>query len=140
VIVLTASSIDALTAWARAGYPSEACGLLVGRRDAAGVEVERAVLARNRHVERAPERYELDPLDHLAAEEAALAEGLAVVGVWHSHPDHAARPSERDRAAAFEGWSYVIVAVDAAGASAVRSWRLDGERRFVEEELLVPTA
>jgi len=54
------------------------------------------------------------------------------VGIWHSHPDHPARPSETDRAAAWEGWSYLIASVTDAGLSELRSWRLSGER-FLEE-------
>src|SRR5262249_26919055 len=83
--------------WAAGGYPNEACGLLLGRPGAARTDVELATHARNLAVERARDRYELDPFDQLAAENDARARGLEVVGVWHSHPDHPARPSETDR-------------------------------------------
>jgi proteasome lid subunit RPN8/RPN11 len=135
VLRLAATSLDRLRAWSSDGYPYESCGLLVGQRDGAAVAVVRVVRARNRDVERPRERFAMDPLDHLAAEEAARAEGLDVVGVWHSHPDHPARPSAADREAAWNGYSYLIVAVDAAGAGPIRSWRMcRGD--FVEEELL----
>ena len=75
---------------------------------------------------------EVDPRDHMAAEHEARALGLTVVGVWHSHPDHPAEPSETDRASAWEGWSYLIARVTAGGVEHIRSWRLAGER-FVEE-------
>jgi proteasome lid subunit RPN8/RPN11 len=121
--------------WARAEYPREACGLLIGRTHAPGAtEVLRAVRCGNMSLDHAHERYELDPLDQLRAEEEAQAAGLAVVGVWHSHPDQPAEPSETDRAAAWEGWSYVILAVAATGAGELRSWRLHGPA-FVEEAL-----
>jgi proteasome lid subunit RPN8/RPN11 len=124
-----------IEARAAASYPDEACGLLIGRQAGAVASVERVVAARNANAERARDRYDLDPADQLAAEEAARAAGLDVVGVWHSHPDHPARPSETDRAAAWERWSYVIVSVDAGGAREVRSWRLNG-REFAEEEIV----
>ncbi len=123
-----------LGAWVRDAYPHEACGLLVGRVDGAGVEVVRAVRAGNLNRERAHERYELDPADHMQTELAARAEGLDVVGVWHSHPDHQAVPSETDRAAAHAGWSYVILSVAPGGVSDVRSWRLRSGR-FREEAI-----
>jgi len=128
--------LDVLRGRARQGYPHEVCGLLIGepRPDDAGCDVVRATSARNLRVDRARDRYELDPADQLAAEQAARREGHSVVGVWHSHPDHPARPSERDRAVAWERWSYVIVSVDAAGACEIRSWRLRGAS-FVEEVL-----
>jgi proteasome lid subunit RPN8/RPN11 len=117
---------------ARRRYPAEACGLLLGRQEGALVEVELLHPTRNLNTARPNDRYDLDPADQLAAEEAARARGLDVVGVWHSHPDHPARPSETDRAQAWENWSYVIVSIAAGVAHDLRSWRfVDG--RFLEE-------
>ena len=129
---LSKTILEAIRGWAREAYPVEGCGLLIGRQGAA-VEVVRAVAARN--VRGEPDRYEVDPLDHLAAHRSARAEGLDVVGVWHSHPDSAPRPSETDRATAWEGWSYLIVAVGSEGAGEARSWRLDGGGAFQEEDI-----
>ena len=135
VLRLPATVLGDVEAWARADYPNEACGLLVGRPPTElGPAVVRAVRCANLNRERAHDRYQLDPADHLAAEDAARNEGLEVIGVWHTHPDHPAQPSETDRAAAWEGWSYLIVAVSARGVSDVRSFRLRGEA-FVEEEI-----
>lgn len=116
------------------GYPHETCGLLVGRQTAQRVEVEQVVAARNLNTERAYDRYEIDPEDFLCADRNARAEGLEIVGVWHSHPDHPARPSETDHAAAWGGWSYVIVSVTREGVAELRSWRLNGEQ-FEEEAI-----
>ena len=121
-----------LEAWTGGGYPQETCGLLLGRTHLGRTETTRAMRAKNLNRARARDRYDLDPLDFLEADAAARAAGLEIVGVWHSHPDHPAEPSETDRAAAWEGWSYGIVEVTKAGARALRSWRLTGER-FVEE-------
>ncbi|WP_123400904.1 M67 family metallopeptidase [Inmirania thermothiophila] len=124
-----------IAAWAARAHPEEACGLLVGRQAGGCTEVVRVVRAANLDRARARDRYELDPEDFLRTDAEARAEGLAVVGVWHSHPDHPARPSETDRARAWPGWSYVIVAVTAAGAGELRSWRLGAGRAFEEEEV-----
>lgn len=130
VLRLSAESRARIAAWARARSPREACGLLIGRRDGDGAVVAEVSEARNRSDDVA--RFVLDAVDHLAAEERASAHGLAVVGIWHSHPDGSARPSEEDRAAAWSGWSHVIVAVADERADELRSWRLvDG--RLVEE-------
>lgn len=123
-----------LSRWARGAYPHETCGLLIGQRGGNRARVVEVTRARNRNVERPRDRYDLDPTDQLAAEELARELGLEVVGVWHSHPDHPARPSETDRAAAWSGWSYVIVAVGPDEALDVRSWRME-EDRFVEESI-----
>ena len=124
-----------LEAQSRARYPHEACGLLLGRRSGAITVVTHVLEARNLATTRPHERYDLDPSDHFAAEELARALGLDVVGIWHSHPDRPAFPSELDRTQAWKGWSYAIVSVSAGAAREVRSWRLAGER-FVEELVL----
>jgi proteasome lid subunit RPN8/RPN11 len=116
------------------GYPYETCGLVIGRQEPVGVQICRVVQARNLNVERAADRYLLDPEDFLVADREARAEGLEIVGIWHSHPDHPARPSETDRQGAWEGWSYVIVAVTRNGVADLRSWRLEGGA-FVEEPI-----
>lgn len=117
---------ETISAQARLGYPHETCGLLLGRRGGAEHVVVEARQARNLNRERSGDRYELDPEDFLAADRDARAAGLDVVGVWHSHPDHPARPSETDRAAAWPEWSYVIVAVGRAGVEDLRCWRMNG--------------
>ena len=122
-----------LAAWAVEAYPHEACGLMLGRRGERGVEVVEVRRARNLNVTRARDRYDLDPVDYLAAEEAAAARGVELVGVWHTHPDHPARPSATDRSLAWAGWSYVIAAVTASGVTDLRSWRLDDGPDFEEE-------
>ncbi len=134
MLVLPSDVRKDLEAWIGAGYPEETCGLLVGRVSGGRTEAARVKQAKNLNRERAQDRYELDPGDHLATDLEARAEGLEIVGIWHSHPDHPAEPSETDRAAAWEGWSYLIVRVGARGVEALRSWRLQGTR-FVEEPI-----
>ena len=123
-----------LEQWAGAGYPAELCGLLIGRNGNGRTEVAEVTRARNLNVERARDRFELAPEDLLAADASARAAGLDLVGVWHTHPDHPARPSETDRAFAWEGWSYVIVAVGADGVRELRSFRLKSGQ--FEEEVI----
>jgi len=123
-----------IESWAEAGYPRESCGLLLGWEIGPRVAVVEVARARNVEREHPDDRYELDPDDLLAADLRARALGLEIVGIWHPHPDHPARPSTTDRARAWDGWSYVIVSVDGHGAQELRSWRMwAGD--FVEEEV-----
>ncbi len=92
---------------ARAAAPREACGVLLGTRNANGGHVQVATLGRN--LADADDAFELDPADYLAAEATACADGLAVVGFWHSHVASAAVPSARDLAAAWAGHLMLIV-------------------------------
>ncbi|MBI1904656.1 MAG: M67 family metallopeptidase [Rhodocyclales bacterium] len=135
VLSLHAAERRQLAAWACDAYPHEACGLMLGVSEADGVRVLEVRRARNLNVERARDRYDIDPADYLAAEREATARGCELVGVWHTHPDHPARPSPTDLALAWPGWSYVIAAVTAAGMTELRAWRLNGGHQFDEESI-----
>ncbi len=118
-------------------YPFEACGLLLGRVGDTRIDTVRIRPARNLNRDRPEDRYLLDPRDFLAADKAAQAQGLEIVGIWHSHPNNPAQPSQTDLEGAWEGYSYLIISTTADGAEdagAFRSWRLVGNR-FVEETI-----
>jgi proteasome lid subunit RPN8/RPN11 len=132
VLYLSNTARTQLEQMVQAGYPLETCGLLVGQARDDGIDVSQVTQARNLNATRAHDRYELDPGDFLLTDERARANGLEIVGVWHSHPNHPARPSETDRVAAWEGWSYVIVSVTREGIADVRAWRLNSDQ-FLEE-------
>lgn len=113
------------------GYPHEVCGLLLGSAGEDGIRVERNHDARNLAEDRPSDRYTLDPRDFLAADTDARRAGLEIVGIWHTHPDHPARPSETDRSKAWPGYVYLILSVRREGVVDLTGWRLDGAR-FVE--------
>ena len=71
----------------------------------------------------------------MLAMKRARAEGLDLVGVYHTHPNHPAVPSEYDRSVAQPEWSYVILSVRPGEVAEVRSWVLseDGTRFEAEE-------
>jgi proteasome lid subunit RPN8/RPN11 len=112
-----------------AAYPNEGCGILLGRLGAAGkhAEVTEVRLGTNLREDRARDRYVLDPRDILRAEKDARATGLEVLGFWHSHPDHPARPSQYDTDHAWPEYVYVIVAVHGGRQVDLTAWVLDGE-------------
>ncbi|MCS5772173.1 M67 family metallopeptidase [Klebsiella variicola subsp. variicola] len=81
-------------------------------------------------------RFVITADDALRTERAALAEGVDVIGYYHSHPDHPAIPSEFDREHALPFYAYIIVAVAQRQAGALTSWRLTQDRlRFLQEEV-----
>lgn len=123
-----------LEALALRGYPDETCGLLIGQMRNSACHVVSQRVARNLSIERSQDRFVLDPQDYLAAEEEAKSAGLSLVGIWHTHPDHPAKPSATDLEFAWEGWSYIILSVAADGVNEFRSWRLENNQ-FIEEEV-----
>ncbi|MGD1053223.1 MAG: M67 family metallopeptidase [Candidatus Dormibacteria bacterium] len=94
---------------AEAAYPHEGCGVLVGNYQGEAVVVEEATSARNLWSDRLADRYDMDPADIQAADRAARARGMDVVGFWHSHPDHPARPSQFDSDRSWPDCAYLIV-------------------------------
>ena len=75
----------------------------------------------------------ISPLDYMKAEEYADNNNLILLGVYHSHPEHPAIPSEHDLKVAMPYFSYVIVSVKKKKAVDFRSWRLSNGR-FEEEK------
>ncbi len=140
MLILSATDREAIERHLEAGYPDEACGVMIGRElrdgEAIRTEVTRLVLADNAREDSRHNRYVIPPEAVLAAEKAARAEGLGIVGYFHSHPDHPARPSEFDREHAWPGLSYLIVSIRGGKAEDARSWRLaDDREKFLEESL-----
>jgi proteasome lid subunit RPN8/RPN11 len=107
-----------LLAHAREDAPRECCGLLIGHGDA----VVRSVRARN--LDAKATRYLIDPADHFAAIRAARADGLEVIGAYHSHPTSAPVPSPTDVAEANNGSEFLYVIVSLI-ADEVRAYRVD---------------
>jgi proteasome lid subunit RPN8/RPN11 len=60
--------------------PLEACGLLAGKND----QVERVILVRNQA--QSPARFVMDPYEQLQAFDWIEANGLDLLGIFHSHP------------------------------------------------------
>ena len=85
---------------ARACGGSECCGLLEGSRDGDHFHILGLHPAKN--LATAPDRFEIDPLDHLAAHKRARAQGRVLIGCYHSHPNGQAAPSATDLAGAGE--------------------------------------
>ncbi|MDX1504043.1 MAG: M67 family metallopeptidase [Thermoanaerobaculia bacterium] len=119
---------------ALSAYPEECCGILIGRPHDAGARVTRVVPAANVWGGERDRRYSIDPRQLLATHVEARAEGLEVVGYYHSHPDAPAVPSRLDLERAWPATSYLLASVRRRGEVELRSWRLDGSgSRFVEE-------
>jgi proteasome lid subunit RPN8/RPN11 len=128
-------------------YPHECCGALLGR-DSSGMgrtdpEAEESTPGReilalfplvNRRDDSPRNRFSVTSEDVLAAEKNAREHGLEVVGWYHSHPDHPARPSEYDRDHAWPWYSYVIVSVEDGTPQEMTSWRLNDDRREFSPE------
>jgi proteasome lid subunit RPN8/RPN11 len=130
VLSFPAHAFTAMIGHAYDGYPLEACGLLVGT----GAVVRRFVPCTN--ADASARVYSIPGVELLRAERAAEDEGLAVIGVFHSHTHSEPYPSPTDVGQAPDpDWHYVIVSLK-RDAPETRSYRIvDGA--VTEEALAV---
>ena len=132
---------DKIRAHGAQTYPHECCGALLGRdTEIADRHVYREIHALhpliNRRDDSPNNRFSVTSQDVLDAEKAARHQGLEVVGWYHSHPDHPARPSQYDRDHAWPWYSYIIVSVEKGEPCDTRSWRLQDDRSGYEPEVI----
>jgi proteasome lid subunit RPN8/RPN11 len=144
MLKLTPQLQDEIAAHGAAAYPYEGCGLLLGKCVDGDNVVVALYPAENRWAveEEKRVRFHIAPQDMLQAELAALRQGLDIVGIFHSHPDHEPVASARDLAwATWPGYSYLITEVREARPQQSRSWQLREDRTgFVEEALEIVDA
>jgi proteasome lid subunit RPN8/RPN11 len=132
---LTAEALRAIHAEAVRAYPNEGCGALLGPNDG---DVREAVPLPNVEQDKPRVRFTVSPQDYLSMEDEADARGLRLLGFWHSHPDHPARPSETDRRFAWEGLLTLVLAVEQRVPGALTAWEVPGpDLPFRERPLLI---
>ena len=142
--LLVSSAIDtAIRQHGEATYPHECCGAMVGR-DGRATDV---VALPNTTEEGPRRRFLVRPSDYREAELKASELGAELLGFYHSHPDHPARPSQYDLDHAWPTFAYVIVSVTGDASPARRSaegakagdmtvWFLKDDRTTFEEGTL----
>jgi proteasome lid subunit RPN8/RPN11 len=119
-------------------YPDEGAGLLLGHLEADDIRhvTHWRPLENRWDAAGRKRRYQLDPRDLMRIEDDAERDGLAVLGVFHSHPDHPPRPSAFDLEHALPYYSYLITSVDSGAAGESRAWRLADDRSEFAEEAI----
>ena len=121
-------------------YPNEGGGLLIGRIDEQGRKIATEIkpFENQRAIEDQHNRILITDEMYRKGEEYADGKGLLLIGFFHSHPDHPARPSEFDREHALPWWSYLIVSVVQGRSADVLSWELREDRSgFDAEEIVI---
>lgn len=113
-------------------YPHECCGFLYGTDNGERVITE-AIIVDNTREENRERRFEISAQDYMKAELYADDNNLTLLGVYHSHPDHPAVPSEYDLRHALPYFSYIIISIKKGKVAALNSWRLDDNGQFQQE-------
>jgi proteasome lid subunit RPN8/RPN11 len=122
-----------------ATYPSECCGLLLGRLEDGEKKIEEVFSVDNAREDGAQHnRFLIPPAKLLEAEKVARQKHLEILGFFHSHPEAEAKPSAFDLEHAWPFYSYVIVSVKERRAGDLNSWRMVNDRsRFEAEQIVV---
>ena len=140
IVTITADVDRAIRRHGEETFPHECCGALVGRlaegeRGGAGRRLElKAVVPLANTTEEGPRRrFLVRPADYREAERRATELRGELLGFYHSHPDHPARPSQYDLDHAWPTFAYVIVSVMGGAADGMTVWFLTDDRSTFEE-------
>ena len=137
-IVLSPDQYRMIEAEGARAFPNECCGVIYGRDVDGRRRVERLEPVNN-DFESGEQyhRFSISAKTLMQAERSAAAAGQMVLGFYHSHPDHPARPSEYDREHGWPFYSYVIVSIMARTPAAMTSWVLNETTEQFEEQAIV---
>jgi proteasome lid subunit RPN8/RPN11 len=138
-LLLDRQQLAALQQHVEGTYPYEGGGWLIGRTDEQGrkVVIEIKPIENQRAIEDQHNRILITDQMYRDGEAYADGKDLLLIGFFHSHPDHPARPSEFDREHALPWWSYMIVSVQQGHSDEVLSWELRADRSAFEAEEIV---
>ena len=138
-IILDQRVILEMHSHASSTFPEECCGLLLGKfEDDSNRKLVRGSKRMDNVFEKEERyhRYAIDPMDYMDVENEAVAMNEEIVGIYHSHPNAAARPSLFDLNFAWPSLSYVVVEVREAKPVTTKSWILnEGRTDFILEDM-----
>jgi proteasome lid subunit RPN8/RPN11 len=152
VLKLLSYHLQAIQAHAESTYPEECCGLLLGHLsgdvktmvdvlptenswDEEAADTFQGVDRAAKHKPSKRNRFSIAPRVMLEAQKDARDRNLNIIGIYHSHTDHPAIPSEFDRAIAWQEYSYIIVSVQQGSACDLKNWSLDDNHQFQPEKI-----
>jgi proteasome lid subunit RPN8/RPN11 len=141
VIALTAEVEQQIREAGERAWPDECCGFVLGLRERGEKRANLALPVENTwEAGEQYHRFVISQEDFMRAEREARRQKKEILGIYHSHPDHPARPSGYDREQALPFYSYLIVSIrgGAAGprAEELTGWELSDNRdQFLEEKI-----
>lgn len=134
-IKVTPEVLDSMHRHALSDFPNECVGFFYGRSADDGKDVLEYQPLNNSKEGDQRRRFEIDPLDYMKAEKYALEAGKDLLGIYHSHPLHPAKPSEHDLRQAVPFFSYIIASVNESAIEDTTSWQLNDNNEFEQEQL-----
>ena len=129
-------ALENMIADAEKAFPDECCGFVFGQETDSERLIADIQVVDNAKPGDKRRRFEITASDYMKAERYADERNLLLLGVYHSHPNHPAIPSEHDRVAAQPYFTYLILSVMDGHFEIIRSWRLNEEHQFEEENIV----
>ncbi|MDR1612929.1 MAG: M67 family metallopeptidase [Planctomycetota bacterium] len=118
-------------------YPEECCGFIMGRDEGGSRFGENIMALENaREGNARRRRFRIAADEFIRAEREASAQGRDIIGIYHSHPDHPAFPSEYDRENSLPFYSYIILSVVEGRSGECKSYLLETDRSSFREEAI----
>ncbi|MEZ5402814.1 MAG: M67 family metallopeptidase [Bryobacteraceae bacterium] len=121
---------------AKSTFPNECCGAMIGSIDGDEKTVKTAVALENAFTGSQTARYELRPEDLLAADKAARAQGMDLIGIYHSHPDCDAYFSETDLKNSCPWYSFVVLSIQKGEFHHANSFLPNADQTAADKEEL----
>ncbi len=134
---LSKAQDEQIRAEGAAAYPDECCGIIYGVvRDGVRVVTLLEPVANVFDEQERYHRFSISGEQLMKAERTAGERKELVLGFYHSHPDHPARPSEYDRTHAWPFYSYVILAIAKREPGDMTSWQLNDQTEQFDEQTI----
>ena len=134
MIYIKKEDYEEIIAYAKAGLPNEACGLLGGTVDGKDRRIEKVYYLTN--IDASREHFSMDPKEQLKAIKDARANGYKIIGNFHSHPESPSRPSEEDKRLAFDpAIEYLILSLMEEGNPVLKAFGIDKEKNVTIHEI-----
>ena len=132
MIYINKEDYKEIVEYAKAGLPNEACGLLGGTVDGDIRQVKKVYYLTN--IDASREHFSMDPKEQFAAVKDMRANGLTLIGNFHSHPESPARPSEEDKRLAYDSKiRYLILSLMDMDAPVLKGFKIENGNVAIEE-------
>lgn len=136
MLYLKKEDYEKILAHCKEGLPNEACGLIGGTIEGDKRSIQKVYLLTN--IDQSNEHFSMDPKEQLAAVKDMRANGLKLLGNFHSHPESPSRPSEEDKRLAYDSKvNYLILSLMDLENPVFNAFRINEEKNVTKEELVI---
>lgn len=134
MLKLKKADYDIILKHCEEGLPNEACGLIAGTVENDVKTVTKVYLLTN--IDASNEHFSMDPKEQFAALKDARANGVNIIGNFHSHPESPSRPSEEDKRLAYDSSiEYLILSLQDRENPVLKAFGIDKDKNVTIHEI-----